>query len=127
MVRSLLYGGELLYTMAGSIGIANYLPKDFGEANINQAIAKIILKEEISINEAYLLEILNSYICNIQAKRFLTVAAQPNINFEQIKAIKIPVPSIDKQDEIANHISDIRKQAQTLKDKRCVEESKWGD
>lgn len=116
MVRSKLKGGELLYTMAGSIGIATYLPKDFGEANINQAIAKIILKEEISINENYLLEVLNSYICNIQAKRFLTVAAQPNINFEQIKAIKIPVPLLNKQKEIADHITGIRQQAQQLKE-----------
>jgi type I restriction enzyme S subunit len=117
MVRSKLKGGELLYTMAGSIGIATYLPKDFGEANINQAIAKIILKEEISINENYLLEVLNSYICNIQAKRFLTVAAQPNINFEQIKAIKIPVPPFAKQKEIADHITGIRQQARQLKEK----------
>lgn len=107
MVRSKLKGGELLYTMAGSIGVSTYLPKDFGEANINQAI----------INEIYLLEVLNSYICNIQAKRFLTVSAQPNINFEQIKAIKIPVPSPEKQKEIAEHITSIRQQAQRLKDK----------
>ncbi|MBL8098624.1 MAG: restriction endonuclease subunit S [Anaerolineales bacterium] len=117
MVRSKLQGGELLYTMAGSIGIATYLPKDFGEANINQAIAKIILKENISINKDYLLEVLNSYICNIQAKRFLTVSAQPNINFEQIKAIKIPLPPLEKQKEIAKHINSIREQARKLKEK----------
>ena len=117
MVRSILKGGELLYTMAGSIGIATYLPKDFGEANINQAIAKIILKENIEVDEGYLLAVINSAICKKQAQRFLTVSAQPNINFDQIKAIKIPVPPLDKQQEIADHITKIRQQAQQLKDK----------
>jgi type I restriction enzyme S subunit len=117
MIRSKLKGGELLYTMAGSIGIATYLPKDFGEANINQAIAKIILSENMAIDKTYLLEVLNSYICNIQSKRFLTVSAQPNINFEQIKAIRIPVPQIEKQKEIAAHVTSIRRQAQELKNK----------
>lgn len=117
MFRSKLYGGELLYTMAGSIGTATYLPKYFGEANINQAIAKIILKPDLIIDNNYLLEVLNSKICLVQAKRFLTVAAQPNINFDQIKAIKIPIVKIDKQKEIADHITSIRQQAQALKDK----------
>lgn len=117
MARSILKGGELLYTMAGSIGIATYLPKDFGEANINQAIAKIILKEGINVDQSYLLALINSVICKKQAERFLTVSAQPNINFDQIKAIKIPIPSLDKQKEIAKHIADIRNKAQQLKDK----------
>jgi restriction endonuclease S subunit len=116
MKRSILRGGELLYTMAGSIGIATLLPADFGEANINQAIAKIVFKENIKLDKDYLLYVLNSIICRKQAERHLTVSAQPNINFEQIKSIKIPVPNIEKQNEIAEHISAIRKQAQDLKD-----------
>lgn len=117
MVRSKLKGGELLYTMAGSIGIATYLPNDFGEANINQAIAKIILKDNIQFNKDYLLYCINSIICKKQAQRFLTVSAQPNINFDQIKAIKIPAPTIEKQIEIAKHITQIRQEAQALKNK----------
>ena len=117
MNRSILKGGELLYTMAGSIGIATYLPTDFGEANINQAIAKIILKDNYKFDKDFLLYCINSIICKKQAQRFLTVSAQPNINFDQIKAIKIPLPPLEKQIEIANHISKIRQQAQELKDK----------
>ncbi|MDX2128362.1 MAG: restriction endonuclease subunit S [Chloroherpetonaceae bacterium] len=117
MTRSILKGGELLYTMAGSIGIATYLPIDFGEANINQAIAKIILKDNLEIDKSFLLYIINSKICKKQAERFLTVSAQPNINFDQIKAIKVPVPPLDKQKEIVEHITGIRQQAQQLKDK----------
>lgn len=38
-------------------------------------------------------------------------------NPEDIKHLPIPVPPIEKQQEIANHTSDIRKKAQDLKDK----------
>ena len=46
-------------------------------------------------------------------KRGQTSHLYPN----DVKHIFIPVPPLDKQREIAEHISDIRKQAQTLKDK----------
>jgi restriction endonuclease S subunit len=100
MKRSQHRGGELLYTMAGTIGIAAIFPRDFGTANINQAIAKIILKKEV--NNKYIKFVLNSKFCKAQAQRFLTTAAQPNINFEQIKSIRIPFPSCQIQEEIVN-------------------------
>lgn len=114
MLRSKLKGGELLYTMAGSIGIATILPTNFGEANINQAIAKIILRSDIEINHYYLVSVVNSTICRKQAQRFLTVSAQPNINFEQIKQIRIPLPPIAVQTEIADHIAALRARARQL-------------
>jgi len=98
MKRSQLFGGELLYTMAGSIGIATIFPESFGRANINQAIAKIILKSEI--NREYIKVILNSDLCKKQAEMALTAVAQPNINFEQIKSIKIPLPPLSIQNQI---------------------------
>jgi len=113
MKRSILKGGEILYTMAGSIGLTviNNLEE---EANINQAIAKIEV-DSPNINKIYLTEILNSKISKVQSDRLLTVAAQPNINFEQIKSIRIPLPHITKQDEIANHIQTIRNKAKDLR------------
>lgn len=114
MRRSKLFGGEILFTMAGSIGIATIFPNDFGEANINQAIAKIVLKSNLELNKKYIVEILNSKICKKQSERFLTVSAQPNINFEQIKSIKIPLPPLEVQEEIAAHIQSIRQQAKDL-------------
>lgn len=100
MKRSQLHGDEILYSMAGTIGIAVIYDKKFEQANINQAIAKIVLKDErLNILMVYL---LNSKLCNLQAKRFLTVSAQPNINFEQIKSIKIPKISEKQKIDIIN-------------------------
>ena len=100
MKRSQLHGDEILYSMAGTIGIALNYDKKFEQANINQAIAKIVLNEKkLNVLMVYL---LNSKLCNLQAKRFLTVSAQPNINFEQIKSIKIPKISENQKIDIIN-------------------------
>lgn len=98
MKRSQLRGNELLYTMAGTIGLAAIFPNNIGEANINQAIAKIIPKNDNDLE--YLSMILNTKICKMQAEMFLTTAAQPNINFEQIKSIRIPYPDREQRDNI---------------------------
>jgi len=112
MKRSQLNGGELLYTMAGSIGIATILPEDFGRANINQAISKIVVKEKV--NKNYLIAILNSSICLKQTQRMLTTSAQPNINFEQIKSIKIPLPPLIVQNKIAEEVKNRMRRAEQL-------------
>lgn len=88
MKRSQLHGNEILYSMAGTIGIAVNYNNKFENANINQALSKIILND--TTKNQLIVYLLNSNLCKLQAKRFLTVSAQPNINFEQIKSIKIP-------------------------------------
>jgi restriction endonuclease S subunit len=98
MKRSQLHGSEILYSMAGTIGIALNYNKKFGNANINQALAKIILND-ITKNQL-IVYLLNSNLCKLQARRFLTVSAQPNINFEQIKSIKIPNLSKEQETNI---------------------------
>ncbi len=40
-----------------------------------------------------------------------------NLNIDLVKKVSIPVPPLDKQKEIADHITGIRQQAQQLKDK----------
>ena len=98
MRRSQLNGDEILYSMAGTIGIAVDYNYQFKDANINQAIAKIVLND-ITLNK-FIVYILNTKLCRLQAKRFLTVSAQPNINFEQIKSIKIPLLNITTQKQV---------------------------
>jgi restriction endonuclease S subunit len=124
MKRSQLNGGELLYTMAGTIGIAAIFPEDLGVANINQAIAKIILKKDT--NKEFIKCVLNSNICRLQTQRFLTTSAQPNINFEQIKSLKIPFPPLEIQNKIAEEVKRRISEAERLKAEatKILEEAK---
>ncbi|HLC60896.1 MAG TPA: restriction endonuclease subunit S, partial [Candidatus Nanoarchaeia archaeon] len=95
----------------GQIGIYNY----DREANINQAIAVVRLKNEIEVEfaESFLKSALGKSILD----RIKRPVARANINLDEIGIIPIPVPPLAKQKEIAEHITDIRKQAQQLKDK----------
>jgi type I restriction enzyme S subunit len=42
---------------------------------------------------------------------------QSGVNIDILKNIKIPLPPLDKQKEIADHITGIRQQARQLKEK----------
>ena len=122
MARSKLFGGEILYTMAGTIGVSCIYPESLGRANINQAIAKIVLNPSNEHLKYYLVEILNSTICRRQAQRALTVAAQPNINFGQIKSILIPLPKDEMVlDKIVEKCKSLRHQAQQLREQAEAE------
>jgi restriction endonuclease S subunit len=115
MSRSQLHGGELLYTMAGTVGVATLFPTNYGRANINQAIAKITVKNDV--DKEYLVIILNSDICKTQAKILVTAVAQPNINFEQIKSIRIPYMDEDTRNKIIQVYRESKKLIQYKKQK----------
>ena len=112
---SQLKKGDLLIAIVGAtigeIGVYNFER----QANINQAIALVRFGEEIDSN--FVMEFLKSSIGKSILDRVKRPVARANINLDEIGTIPIPVPPIEKQKEIAKHISEIRKQAQTLKDK----------
>ena len=92
----------------GQVGI--YL--DNREANINQAIALVRLKKGNDVQ--YIKEIIRSEVGQLSLNRLKRPVARANINLEEISSIKIPLPPLIKQQEIANHISAIRQLAKLL-------------
>ena len=69
-------------------------------------------------NQHFLFYLLASKIVQEQLNRSITITSvRPNTSKPEVENFLIPVPPIDKQKEIAGHITDIRKQAQQLKDK----------
>lgn len=112
---SQLKQGDLLIAIVGAtigeIGIYNH----DREANINQAIALVRLNDDVI--PTFAKEFYKSSIGKFILDRAKRPVARANINLDEIGALPIPVLPLDKQREIADHISEIRKQAQTLKDK----------
>ncbi len=92
----------------GQVGI--YL--DERDANINQAIALVRLKN--GYNVQYVKELIKSQVGQLSLNRLKRPVARANINLEEISTIKIPIPPLTKQQEIANHICAIRQQAKQL-------------
>lgn len=105
---------DLLIAMTGAtigkVGIYNHPNNSL----LNQRNG--IIKPD-NINSTYLMSLLNLPIFQKLILRNSNGGAQPNISETDIMRISIPVPPLDKQKEIANHITDIRQQAQQLKDK----------
>ena len=111
--RSQLQIGDILFGIAGSIGKIAIFDKDI-KANINQAIAILRFKDDI--NRLFIAYLLNSIILKQQINRHQRPVAQPNLNIEELKALKIPLPPIKIQNKIASHIQQLRDEAKALKD-----------
>ena len=87
--KSRVNDGQVLLTMAGTIGnaaVAHNLPK---KANANQAIAKITPLKNIS--PYYLAAFLNSKYGILQTQREIVSSVQANIFLGTIKKFKIPI------------------------------------
>lgn len=94
----------------GQVGIYN----SDREANINQAIALVRLKE--GYNPEYVKEVIKSSIGQLSLNRLKRPVARANINLDEIASIMLPIPDIEKQTDIVNHIWGIRKKAETLQE-----------
>ena len=124
MKSSQLKKNDLIVAIVGAtIGrVGIYL--DNIEANINQAIALIRLKQEI--NPEYMKELINSSIGQLNLNRLKRPVARANINLEELATVVIVVPPLEKQNEIATYISQIRSKANILMEQgeECLEKGK---
>ena len=112
---SIIRENDILFSVRGVyIGKVAVVPKEIEGANIINNIVKFSLKD---INPHFVVAYLNSTIGQEFIYREVWGGAQPGFTNEQIKSFPIPAPPIDKQKEIAKHITDIRNNAQQLKDK----------
>jgi len=62
----------------------------------------------------YCKELIKSSIGQLSLNRLKRPVARANINLEEISTIKVVLPPLAKQQEIANHIYAIRQQAKAL-------------
>lgn len=98
--KSRVNNGQVLLTMAGTIGnaaVAHKLPK---RANANQAIAKITPLDNIS--PYYLAAFLNSKYGQLQTQREIVSSVQANIFLGPIKKFKVPIFDREATEEIEN-------------------------
>jgi restriction endonuclease S subunit len=75
----------------------------------------------IRVNEKANSDFITYCLCNsigrLQINRMIGGGGVPFLGADNLKKFIVPIPPIEKQKEIASHITDMRKQAQTLKDK----------
>ena len=98
--RSALQAGDVLITIAGTIGRTAYVSEEIKELNCNQAVAFIRFPLGV-IDSAYASFAISSPDCQSKFKEFVAGGAIPNVNLEQIKSLNIPFPSFQAQLKIA--------------------------
>lgn len=101
--RSILKENDILFAIAGSLGITCIVNKEVLPANTNQALAIIRLSNNINVN--YIFWILNSNIMKKYIKISHSIGAQPNLNLKQLNDFILPYPCLEEQTKIADFLS----------------------
>jgi type I restriction enzyme S subunit len=103
--KSTVLPRDVLYSMAGTIGLAVVAPDELGECNSNQAIAKIRLRSD-ELDPYYLTAFLNSRLGRYQSERIANGQTVLNINLGEIGLLSVPVPPHSEQLLIARVMQD---------------------
>ena len=90
--RSALKDGDILFTTIGHLGSAALVPKNFGEANINQNLVLVRINEKI-LSKHFFVPYLNSRIVKKQIYAILTGNIHSILTYPKIKSIRIFLPS----------------------------------
>ena len=95
--RSQLQEGDILFSIAGTLGRVTSVNKAILPANTNQALSIIRLKEG---NLEYVKTCLKGNVVADFIRRNPTIGAQPNLSLEQVSNLEIMMPSESEQEKI---------------------------
>ena len=115
----------ILVSRSGSLGLISEVNKNMLDYVLSSHIFKVELNPQ-SIYPRYAVEVLRNKICQNQIFRNNNGGIIPEIQQNALKSIKILLPSLEKQQEIVNHITSIRQQAKALQEegKAILEQAK---
>jgi type I restriction enzyme S subunit len=101
--RSILQEGDILFSIAGTIGETAVVHAIDLPANTNQAVA-IIRGTERYLAPSFLRLVLASSIGQVEARKRARGGGMNNISLADLRAIEVPVPPRDEQIEIVHRV-----------------------
>lgn len=107
-----LSNNDLLISRSGSLGLVNVVTEDIIDSILSSHIFKVSIIE--TVNAYFIQEYLRSSIGQHQFFRNNNGGIIPEINQNALKRIKIILPCVEKQQEIAKYIFGIRARAKSL-------------
>ncbi len=123
--RSKVDNGDILFGMIGTIGKPNIVNTDFEFSIKNIALLKLSCNELLS--NIYVLNLLKSNIITKQFSKLSNGGVQSFIALGMIRKLKIPLPPLEEQKQIAEILSTVDKKLENLKEKKLsFEELKKG-
>ena len=102
--RSILYEGDILFSIAGTLGRTAIVKNNILPANTNQALAII---RGYKLDAYFLLVVLSGEVVKDYIRKNPTVGAQPNLSLEQVSSLKIKIPSLEEQQAIGTYFSNL--------------------
>lgn len=103
--RSRVIPGDILISIAGTVGRSAIVPSLPGEMNCNQAVAIIRLLE--SSQRRYIREWLASCDAISQITSSSVTATISNLSLEQLGSLKLRMPSVELQEEFSRKLESI--------------------
>jgi len=105
--RSRLEEGDILFSIAGTLGRTAVVDKLILPANTNQALAII---RDYDFDTNFLITSFSTHAVSEFIKKNPTIGAQPNLSLEQIKDLIIYAPSREEQIFIGNFFHNLNSQ-----------------
>ncbi len=102
--KSALYGGEILLANVGAYaGLACEMP--YTDIKATLAPNMFLMKFEKNINNHFIFYVLNSlYIQEQLAMKANSTSAQPKLNKDDVRSIRITFPPVEEQQKIADYL-----------------------
>jgi len=102
--RSILCEGDILFSIAGTLGRTAIVRNNILPANTNQALAII---RGYKLDACFLLVVLSGEVVKDYIRKNPTVGAQPNLSLEQVSSLKIQAPSMEEQQAIGSYFNNL--------------------
>lgn len=99
--KSQIHSGDLVTVRTGDPGTTAVVPPDLDGAN---CVDLIIIREPELADQRWLCWFMNSEAANVQYRIWSGGAAQQHLNVGAVKQVRVPVPPIDEQRAIGEHI-----------------------
>jgi type I restriction enzyme, S subunit len=100
--RTLLYGGEVVISLVGTIGLVAEIPKVISKVNIHRNLGLIPPSQFIS--SKFLIYWLKSPYVREYLLSVTTGANQPLLNLADVRSLPIPVPPINEQNVLVERL-----------------------
>lgn len=100
--RARLIAGDLLLSIRGSVGRLVKIPSELDGANITQDTARLSISNRLCVDFVYFA--LLSEAVQVRMKNATRGVAVRGINIGDVRALQIPLPILDEQQEIVRRI-----------------------
>ncbi len=109
---------DVYISIAGTIGLVGTIPAYLDGANLTENAAKIVISSASNLFNKFLMYYLDSLAGQSQILLKINKLGQPKLALEQIRTIKIPLPSLPEQEIVAGVLESVDRAVERAEDER---------